>query len=133
MLSPNFFNRDAITTAKALLGKILRAWYDKVWLCAQIIETEAYFQNEKVSHASLGYINKRKALFMSPGTIYMYYARGSDSLNVSCREKGNAVLIKSGYPYKNGKKTDKMIPVMQKLNPPKYGNGVRPIERLCAG
>ena len=54
MLSRNFFNRDSITTAKALLGKILRAWYDKVWLCAQIIETEAYFQNEKVSYASLG-------------------------------------------------------------------------------
>lgn len=133
MLSRNFFNRDTITTAKALLGKILRARYDKVWLCAQIIETEAYFQNEKGSHASLGYTDKRKALFMSPGTIYMYYARGFDSLNVSCRGKGNAVLIKSGYPYKNGKKTDKMIPVMQKLNPPKYGNGVRPIERLCAG
>ena len=70
---------------------------------------------------------------MSPGTIYMYYARGSDSLNVSCRGKGNAVLIKSGYPYKNGEKTDKMNPMIQKLNPPKYGNGVRPIERLCAG
>ena len=104
MLSRNFFNWDAITTAKALLGKILRARYDKVWLCAQIIETEAYFQNEKVSHASLRYINKRIALFMSPGTIYMYYERCGDSLNVSCRGKGNAVLIKSGYPYKNGKK-----------------------------
>ena len=104
MLSHNFFNRDAITTAKALLGKVLRARYDKVWLCAQIIETETYFQNEKGSHSSLGYTGKRKALFMSPGTIYMYYARGSDSLNVSCRGKGNAVLIKSGYPYKNGKK-----------------------------
>lgn len=104
MLSRNFFNREAITTAKALLGKILRAWYDKVWLCAQIIETEAYFQNEKVSHASLGYINKRKALFISPGIVYMYYGRDDDSLNVSCRVKRNAVLIKSGYPYKNGKK-----------------------------
>ena len=103
MLSRNFFNGASITTAKALLGKILRAWYDKVWWCAQIIETEAYFQNEKVSYASLGYINKRKALFISPGTIYMYYARGGDSLNVSFRGKGNAVLIKSGYPYKNGK------------------------------
>ena len=26
-----------------------------------------------------------------------------------------------------------MIPMMQKLNPPKYENGVHPIERLCAG
>ena len=30
-------------------------------------------------------------------------------------------------------KTDKMIPMMQKLNPPKFGNGVRAIELLCAG
>ena len=47
MLSRNLLNREAITTAKALLGKILRAWYDKVWWYAQIIETEAYFPNEK--------------------------------------------------------------------------------------
>ena len=113
MLSGDFFNREAATTAKALLGKFLCVRHDNVWLCARIIEAEAYFQNEKGSHASLGYTDKRKALFMSPGTIYMYYARGGDSLNVSCRGKGNAVLIKSGYPYKNGKKTDKMIPVMQ--------------------
>ena len=103
MLSRNLFNRDAITTARALLGKILRVWYDKVWLCAEIIETGAYFQNEKVSHASLGYLNKRKELFISPCTIYMYYERGGDSLNVGCRGKRYAVLIKSGHPLKMGK------------------------------
>ena len=133
MLSGDFFNRETATTAKALLGKFLCVRHDNVWLCARIIEAEAYFQNEKGSHASLGYTDKRKALFMSPGTIYMYYARGGDSLNVSCRGAGNAVLIKSGYPCTNKKTSDKMIPMMQKLNPPKYGNGVRPIERLCAG
>ena len=42
-------------------------------------------------------------------------------------------LIERKKKMVKGKKTDKMIPVMQKLNPPKYGNGVRPIERLCAG
>ena len=133
MLSRDFFNRDAATTAKALLGKFLRVRHDNVWLCARIIETEAYFKNEKGSHSSLGYTDKRKALFMPPGTIYMYYARGGDSLNIRCRGIGNAVLIKSGYPFTNNKTTDKMIPMMQKLNPPKYGNGVRRVERLCAG
>ena len=34
---------------------------------------------------------------MPPGTIYIYYARGGDSLNVSCGGDGNAVLIKSAY------------------------------------
>ena len=83
-------------------------------------------------HASLGYINKRKALFISPGTIYMYYARGGDSLNVSFREKETLYSLNPDILIEMIK-TDKMIPMMQKLNPPKYGNGARPIERLCAG
>jgi len=72
-----------------------------MWLAVQIIETEAYYLKEKGSHASLGYTEKRKALFMPPGTIYMYYARGKDSFNISTKGEGNAVLIKSGYPYKD--------------------------------
>jgi len=43
-------------------------------LTAQILETEAYYLNDKASHASLGFTEKRKALFMPPGTIYMYFS-----------------------------------------------------------
>ena len=91
------FNQDAQVLAQALLGKVIRIKHDELWLAARIIETEAYFLADKASHASLGYTEKRKALFMPAGTIYMYYARGRDSLNSSAQGEGNAVLIKSAY------------------------------------
>ena len=90
-----FFNRDALTVARQLLGKVIRHRVGDLWLSARIIKTEAYYLAEKGSHASLGYTEKRKALFLDGGHIYMYYARGGDSLNFSAGGPGNAVLIKS--------------------------------------
>ncbi|MCG6938589.1 MAG: DNA-3-methyladenine glycosylase [Gammaproteobacteria bacterium] len=131
-----FFNRDACLIAQQLLGKIIRRKYRGHWLAARIIETEAYYLDEKASHASLGYTEKRKALFMPAGTIYMYYARGKDSLNVSCKGKGNAVLIKSAYPFADhsihGSSLQATIKIMQQLNPAASG-GPRPIGNLCKG
>ena len=89
--------------------------FNQFFFSARIIETEAYYINEKGSHASLGFTEKRRALFMPPGTIYMYYAHGGDSLNFSCQGDGNAVLIKSGYP---ASKDPTMLHKMRKLNPP---------------
>ena len=126
-----FFNQDAIAVAELLLGKVIHHKYDNILLSAQIIETEAYFINEKGSHASLGYSESRRALFMPPSTIYMYYARGGDSLNFSCKGNGNAVLIKSGIPFLQKFGRDKMIKMMQKLNP--IGNRIRKPMRLCSG
>ncbi|MBN1683913.1 MAG: DNA-3-methyladenine glycosylase [Gammaproteobacteria bacterium] len=132
ILSKDFFNQDACLVAQQLLGKILRVRFDAFWLSAKIIETEAYYIHDKASHASLGYTEKRKALFMPPGTIYMYYARGGDSLNFSCQGEGNAVLIKSAFPYFDQQSPQSTLCIMQKLNP--YPNGKeRPIEKLCAG
>lgn len=132
MLSSRFFNRDAQNVAIDLLGKVIRVRHDDLWLSARIIETEAYYRHDKASHASLGLTEKRKALFMPPGTIYMYYARGGDSLNISCRGAGNAVLIKSGMPYLKEATAD-MISVMQRLNPQQNSKEPRAISRLCAG
>ncbi len=97
ILPVNFFDQDAIKVAKELLGKVIRAKHNNIWLSATIIETEAYYTNDKASHGSLGYTEKRRALFMPPGTIYMYYARGKDSLNVSVQGEGNAVLISNSH------------------------------------
>ncbi len=133
MLTTKFFDRPAVTVARDLLGKVLFARNRGLWLAAMIIETEAYLKEEKASHASLGYTAKRKALFMAPGTIYMYYARGGDSLNVSCQGDGNAVLIKSGIPYPKAPDYALMIKRMQELNPAKNGIAPRPAERLCSG
>lgn len=161
-LTPQFFIRDAQTVACALIGKVLSHCVEGVWLSAMIVETEAYYRAEKASHASLGFTEKRRALFMPPGTIYMYYARGGDSFNLSCGEEGDAVLVKAGVPYHTGNwsgdwsgdrergenagfpypadpdptepfpGTSPMLTAMHALNPAPAG-GKRPVERLCSG
>lgn len=129
-LTSSFFDKTPCEAAKDLLGKVIHRRYDGIWLKAMIIETESYYLAEKGSHASLGYTEKRKALFMPAGTIYMYYARGGDSLNISCKGEGNAVLIKSGYPYGDNAE---MIALMKKLNPVKGDGRERQTEKLCSG
>lgn len=127
MLEPHFFDQDAQQLAQNLLGKVLCVKHPQVWLQAMIVETEAYYLTDKASHASLGFTPKRRALFMPAGTIYMYYARGKDSLNISARGDGNAVLIKAGVPY--GYQTNPlMLKTMQTLN-----SFSRPLEKWCAG
>ena len=132
IVTSDFFSNDACTVAQNLLGKVIRRKYNKQWLAARIIETEAYYLNDKASHSSLGYTEKRKAMFMPPATIYMYYARGHDSLNISCGNEGDAVLIKSAFPYIDEVSPEENIKTMQQLNPAKNGTP-RPIEKLCAG
>lgn len=127
-----FFDRDAAQLARDLLGKVIRHRVDGLWLSARIIETEAYYLHEKGSHASLGYTHKRRALFMDGGTVYMYYARGGDSLNFSAQGPGNAVLIKSGYPWTDALSGPDALALMQRLNPDARGNP-RPLAGLCAG
>ena len=133
ILEKSFFNRDACEVAKDLLGKVIRHKIGDNWLSAKIIETEAYYKHEKGSHASLGYTNSRKALFMPHATIYMYYARGGDSLNFSCKGEGNAVLIKSGIPFLEGDNSIEMLSIMQSNNPIKNSTKQRDPMKLCSG
>jgi len=132
ILSADFFNHDAQHVARALLGKIIRHRVDNLWLAVRIIETESYYLEEKGSHASLGYTEKRRALFQSPGTIYMYYARGGDSLNFSVQGVGNAVLIKSAFPHIDRYSDSDALAMMQNLNLDSRGH-FRTLEKLCAG
>ncbi|KJJ97469.1 3-methyladenine DNA glycosylase [Pseudomonas sp. 21] len=127
-----FFNRDALTVARELLGKVIRHRVGELWLSARIIETEAYYLDEKGSHASLGYTEKRKALFLDGGHIYMYYARGGDSLNFSAGGPGNAVLIKSGHPWLDRISGDDALACMRQLNPAADGSE-RALGKLCNG
>ncbi|MBX9405351.1 DNA-3-methyladenine glycosylase [Pseudomonas baetica] len=127
-----FFDRDAQVLAKDLLGKVIRHRVGDLWLSARIIETEAYYCAEKGSHASLGYTEKRKALFLDGGHIYMYYARGGDSLNFSAQGPGNAVLIKSAYPWVDEISGPASLAQMLLNNPDAQGHA-RPSQKLCAG
>lgn len=135
MLTPlpdAFFDTDAQALACALLGKVIRHRQGPYWLSARIIETEAYYAADRGSHASLGYTEKRKALFLDGGHIYMYYARGGDSLNFSAQGPGNAVLIKSAYPWQDAHCDANAVARMQ-LNNPDASGQPRALERLCAG
>jgi DNA-3-methyladenine glycosylase len=127
-----FFDRDAQILARDLLGKVIRHRVGDLWLSARIIETEAYYCAEKGSHASLGYTEKRKALFLDGGHIYMYYARGGDSLNFSAQGPGNAVLIKSAYPWVDDLSGSASLAQMLLNNPDAQGHP-RPSQKLCAG
>jgi DNA-3-methyladenine glycosylase len=131
ILGSSFFDRDALTVARELVGKVLRRRYRGRWLAASIVEAEAYYKSEKGSHASLGRTPSREALFMPAGTIYMYYSRGGDSLNVSCRGDGNAVLVKSGLVHFDELSPRSNLGVMQRLNP--CGDRARHPDRLCSG
>ena len=133
---PTFFDREPLELAQSLIGKVLRhrindPAHGNIWLSAKIIETEAYYQTERGSHSSLGFTEKRKAMFMEPGTIYMYYARGGDSLNFSARGDGNGVLIKSGFAFMGQHSSEISLSVMQQLNP--INGRMRSPERLCSG
>jgi len=132
MLNTDFFSHDPCHVAQKLIGKIIRRKVKNHWLAARIIETEAYYLTDKASHSSLGYTDKRKAMFMPAGTIYMYYARGHDSLNISCGNEGDAVLIKSAFPFIDKTSPEKNIKIMQQLNPAK-DDSFRSIEKLCSG
>ncbi|WP_034301313.1 DNA-3-methyladenine glycosylase [Herbaspirillum sp. RV1423] len=132
LLDNAFFDQDSPALARALIGKVLRRRWKGRWLSARIIETEAYRLDERGSHASLGYTHKRRALFMEGGTIYMYYARGGDSLNISAAGPGNAVLIKSAYPWIDAIAGPAALAAMQAENPDMQG-AIRPLHRLCAG
>jgi DNA-3-methyladenine glycosylase len=135
-----FFDRDPQELAISLLGKVLRHKHphpdrdpgQDCWLSARIIETEAYYLTDRASHSSLGYSARRAAMFMPPGTIYMYYARGRDSLNFSAAGEGNAVLIKSGFPAVDRISPESTLGIMQSLNPGADGTA-RHMEKLCAG
>ena len=125
---PGFFDRDALTVARDLIGIELRRCWQGEWLTAAVVEAEAYYQSERGSHASLGRTPSREPLWMAPGTIYMYYARGGDSLNVSCHGAGNAVLIKAALPTCSGP----ALAAMRGLNPAR-GGGARASSDLCRG
>lgn len=130
-LTDDFFADDAVAVARKLLGKVITHYVNNIPLSAMIIETEAYYIHDKASHASLGFTQRRKALFMPPGTIYMYYARGKDSFNISCLGEGNAVLCKAGIPYVEADCEEAMLALMRQNNP--LVTTTRPIEKWCSG
>ncbi|KAK9534748.1 hypothetical protein VZT92_007173 [Zoarces viviparus] len=104
-LEDDFFKQPCIRLAKALLGKVLvRRCADGTELRGRIVETEAYLGGEdKASHSAGGKRTERTtAMFMKPGTIYVYPIYGIYlCMNVSSEGEGAAVLLRSLEPLQD--------------------------------
>ena len=127
-LQRQFYNRDTVTVAKDLLGKLLVRMVDGTPLVGRITETEAYVGPvDKACHA---YHYRRtprtETLFAPPGTAYIYLIYGMHCcLNFVTEPEGepSAVLLRSVEPVygadticqaRFGSSIDQMTPYQRK-------------------
>ncbi|XP_076811039.1 DNA-3-methyladenine glycosylase-like isoform X1 [Clavelina lepadiformis] len=98
-----FFENDCEKVAKALLGKFLVRRIGEKRITCKIVEVESYFASEdKASHSYNGQTRRNEAMFMKPGTLYVYVTYGMyHCTNISCGGPGDAVLIRAVEPITN--------------------------------
>lgn len=103
MLEKDFFNRDTLTVAKDLLGKVIVRNDNGIVYKAKIVETEAYLGIEDRAAHSFGdrKTERTKIMYEDAGTIYVYQTYGIHfMLNFVTRDIGipEAVLIRGVEP-----------------------------------
>jgi len=101
-LERGFYQRDAITVARELLGCILVHRVGRKVLRARIVETEAYVgQHDLACHATKGRTQRNAIMFGPGGYAYVYFIYGMyDMLNAVTGLEGDAqaVLIRAAEP-----------------------------------
>jgi DNA-3-methyladenine glycosylase len=104
-LTRDFYNRDTITVAKALLGKYLVRHIDGIACIGKIVEVEAYLGcHDLASHSAKGRTKRNEVMFGPPGHAYIYLIYGMYyCFNVVTEQTGHAsaVLIRALEPIQN--------------------------------
>lgn len=89
-LDLSFYDKECDILAKQLLGKTLVRTLDTgERLSGMIVETEAYLGRvDKAAHSYKGQTEKNEAMFMDPGTAYVYNIYGMYCcMNISSKGK----------------------------------------------
>lgn len=77
ILKPSFFRRDALTVARALLGKTLVRRVGGKETAVVITDVEAYLgEQDRASHASRGKTARNAPMFEAGGRWYVYFTYG---------------------------------------------------------
>lgn len=102
VLPPRFYDRDTLTVARALIGKILVHAAPAGTTSGTIVEVEAYVgENDPACHAAAGFTARNAPLYGPPGRAYVYLNYGIHYLvNVVTQPEGApaAVLIRALEP-----------------------------------
>jgi DNA-3-methyladenine glycosylase len=102
VLTRNFYLRDTVKVARALLGTKLVHLANGSELSGMIVETEAYCgQKDSACHAHRGKTPRNAVMFGQPGHAYIYFTYGLHyMLNLVTEEKDQpcAVLIRGVVP-----------------------------------
>ncbi|MCB5362872.1 DNA-3-methyladenine glycosylase [Pusillimonas sp. CC-YST705] len=104
-LPRDFYNRDTVTVAHELLGKILVHQIDGLARMARIVEVEAYLgPGDLAAHSARGLTPRTRAMFGPPGHAYVYLIYGMHHcLNVVTEPEGSGtgVLLRAVEPIAN--------------------------------
>jgi DNA-3-methyladenine glycosylase len=104
-LSRDFYNRDTVTVARALLGKHLVHVSRGVRRVGRIVEVEAYLgEHDLAAHSSRGLTPRTRIMFGPPGHAYVYLIYGMHfCMNVVTEREGHAsaVLLRAIEPVLN--------------------------------
>ena len=102
MLERGFYERDTVTVARDLLGKVLLHGVDDNLLAGRIVETEAYLgKGDAAAHSAKGPTERNRVVFGPPGHAYVYFIYGMyECLNLVAEPDGRAgcVLIRAIEP-----------------------------------
>jgi len=126
-LPRGFYDRDTLTVAADLLGKVLVHRTEAGLTAGAIVETEAYIgESDPACHAAPGPTTRNAPLYGAPGVAYVYLNYGMHYLvNAVTEGEGSpaAVLIRALEPLEG-------IDLMQKR---RSAGGAVDVAGLCRG